>query len=389
MPGIWHTPAVRRAPLVLWLLGACAEPEGSSPDVLADTSSAAPAPWPSPCVRAQPLTADGQRLQGAMAYTKRVGAESWVITPVRGATLVAGEQVVGATDDRGCFDVPLLDGIRAEARAALSHFDVTVVSDAGAWSWPVAGVDVLVDEPYAAGAFNALEGAVRVDLSLGALDPDLRGAPLQIRWGEAVRPACGSCFYFDGFTLELTGQPGDEDAHDDPVLLHELGHYVEAAFGTWSNPGGGHDLEPAAPAMAWSEGFATWFQAWLRGQPDYTDLQPSRIYQLDLEATPLIVNGVVPEGDPSGRLSEGLVYGLLWDLFDERLEDDDGQSTDGDGLFRAAVGVLGHPPGSVADAGAPGADLLDFLRRLACGSSVSVSAVTESFGFPWSSSLCP
>ena len=70
------------------------------------------------------------------------------------------------------------------------------------------------------------------------------------------------------------------------------------------------------------------------------------------------------EGAVDGRLSEYLVAGLLWDLFDVPTSDDDGYAVPLERLFTALFEQL---PGRESDQGARGVDLSDFLYALQCG----------------------
>jgi hypothetical protein len=54
----------------------------------------------------------------------------------------------------------------------------------------------------------------------------------------------------------------DSDHFDDSVILHEYGHFLEAHYGHSDSPGGSHNGNFIIdPRLAWSEGFANYFQA--------------------------------------------------------------------------------------------------------------------------------
>lgn len=64
----------------------------------------------------------------------------------------------------------------------------------------------------------------------------------------------------------------DTDHFDRSVILHEYGHYLEAALGRSSSPGGSHDGNSVIdPRLAWSEGWADFFQAAVLGRNFYRD----------------------------------------------------------------------------------------------------------------------
>ncbi|MBT9558763.1 MAG: hypothetical protein IV100_22215 [Myxococcales bacterium] len=362
---------------------------------------------------------DGRRVRvsGNAAYLKRLrdeGDNVAVWTPIRGArlTLAAGLDPLAftVTTDEGCWvleadtdepdsELALIldaDGPAGESGGALP-FAVEVAPDDTAPPWslrfPATEGRLGVDELYAAGAFNVLEQVHRAAARLEGRAPTRTPPPgLRVLWGPAQRPVCGSCFYVARFVLELTGEEGDVDAHDDAVVLHELGHYIEAIYGVYSNPGGFHDLEPAAPTMAWSEGFATWFQAIVRNDARYVDAQPARVYVLDLETPPEETRGTVPEGDASGLVSEAVIYALLWDGVDAPAIDDDTASWPVGEALDAALsphGAGGNPRGG-EDIGPVGADLNDWLRVFACPRAAGdIEAAALALGFPWSLDACP
>lgn len=64
----------------------------------------------------------------------------------------------------------------------------------------------------------------------------------------------------------------DTDHFDRSVILHEYGHFLENAFGKSSSPGGAHDGNSQIdPRLAWSEGWADFFQAAALGRQVYRD----------------------------------------------------------------------------------------------------------------------
>lgn len=64
----------------------------------------------------------------------------------------------------------------------------------------------------------------------------------------------------------------DTDHFDRSVILHEYGHFLENTFGKSSSPGGSHNgNEQIDPRLAWSEGWADFFQAAVLGRDVYRD----------------------------------------------------------------------------------------------------------------------
>ncbi len=61
----------------------------------------------------------------------------------------------------------------------------------------------------------------------------------------------------------------DTDHFDNSVILHEYGHFLEDRYGFSSSPGGSHDGNFVIdPRLAWSEGWANYFQAAVRSYND-------------------------------------------------------------------------------------------------------------------------
>jgi len=64
----------------------------------------------------------------------------------------------------------------------------------------------------------------------------------------------------------------DTDHFDNSVILHEYGHFLEDAFGKSASPGGSHSGDELIdPRLAWSEGWADFFQAAALGRSVYRD----------------------------------------------------------------------------------------------------------------------
>lgn len=64
----------------------------------------------------------------------------------------------------------------------------------------------------------------------------------------------------------------DTDHFDNSVILHEYGHFLEDAYGKSASPGGSHDGNSMIdPRLAWSEGWADFFQGAALGRAYYRD----------------------------------------------------------------------------------------------------------------------
>jgi hypothetical protein len=68
------------------------------------------------------------------------------------------------------------------------------------------------------------------------------------------------------------GVCGDTDHFDNSVIVHEYGHVMEDQFAISNSPGGQHDGNSIIdPRLAWSEGWADFFQAAVLNRNVYTD----------------------------------------------------------------------------------------------------------------------
>jgi hypothetical protein len=65
---------------------------------------------------------------------------------------------------------------------------------------------------------------------------------------------------------------GDTDHFDNSVIVHEYGHVMEDQFGISNSPGGQHDGNSIIdPRLAWSEGWADFFQSAVLNRSIYAD----------------------------------------------------------------------------------------------------------------------
>ncbi|MFZ4402566.1 MAG: hypothetical protein ACOYOK_00550 [Pseudobdellovibrionaceae bacterium] len=72
----------------------------------------------------------------------------------------------------------------------------------------------------------------------------------------------------------------DTDHFDDSVILHEYGHFLEDVYGKSESPGGSHNGNSIIdPRLAWSEGWANYFQAAVKLGTDPTNTLAS--YYID------------------------------------------------------------------------------------------------------------
>jgi hypothetical protein len=240
-------------------------------------------------------------------------------------------------------------------------------------------VDLLVTERSgAAGAFNVLDQLVGSLDAVRALFQIGEPVPVLAIWVKGLDRGT----FVSGTTLTLLGSIADDDGYDDAVILHEVGHTVENAYGRSDSPGGLHLIgRPLRPTLAWSEGFATYFGAVVRGDPVYVDTVTlgGIHFDIDRDVTPAVL-----ELPPTQELTENTVAEILWDLGDSGDGDDDPASGSHAPVLRVQDLSLKTSSGA---RGAAGVDLVDFLDGfLFLGGPPScegVRAVVASRQFPY------
>lgn len=216
---------------------------------------------------------------------------------------------------------------------------------------------------------------------LGPLLPEAPAPPVRYRWSPGFAADCGACFRpGERPLIELSGRVSDPDQWDASVVLHELGHYIAAVFSRDDSGGGPHDGSPIEPAIAWSEGFATFFAGWSLGTAMLFDYRVVGVRVTDLEEMDDPRAFGTADGSLTGAVSEHLVAAVLWDYHDRPAADDDPEALDDAVLFGPLFGPLAGP---WRDRGAPGVDLVDYLDALWCaeGPLISTAPVAER-GFP-------
>ena len=150
------------------------------------------------------------------------------------------------------------------------------------------------------------------------------------------------------WTLGSQAHLAADDADDDAVVLHEIGHMVHATWSDSDSPGGAHWFGDSNqdPRLSFAEGFDTAFAGQVlaaTGRPAiYVDADPGDAggglqLRLDLETSE-------PWGaSAAGAADEVAVATILFDLLDDEAGDDATPGSDDDG-FRAATLVDGEPP---------------------------------------------
>ena len=147
------------------------------------------------------------------------------------------------------------------------------------------------------GAFNILDQIVKANDYLRSKVSNCSGTysgcsnftvaeKVNVYWEKGYNPnsyfgagSSGLSFYAKGYKrlFILGGINGDVDSSDtdhfdNSVILHEYAHFLEDVFTTSDSPGGSHSADAVIdPRLAWSEGFANFFQAAVTGYSLYVD----------------------------------------------------------------------------------------------------------------------
>lgn len=238
-------------------------------------------------------------------------------------------------------------------------------------------IDFNITEPEFSGAL-ALYETIRAGLvysdAVGLVNRDT----VQVLW-ERGRNTPGGTSYASGPELWILGGPADTDEFDTPVVMHELGHFVQGqnALSSRVGPGDGHEGAGAYPDGAWREGWASFFSSAARDDALYGDtIGDETAFSFELNSLP---RGGEYTANPSGPLgqshSEWIVAGSLFQML-EALGDD--------AVFSPLTDYLVPLPN---DRGREGRDLVDFLDGAMC-SPVDVratiqSVVVDTFRFPY------
>jgi hypothetical protein len=294
------------------------------------------------------LSAQETVLEGTLLYEKIPVTPAGLLpkdvvpTPagrIRVEVIAAGGDRVlagGFTDEKGGYRLAFaLDRpTRLFLRAVSRTENAAVVRVVGREPFAVAGPprdvspgetvaeDLLVlEERRLAGAFNIAVVVGRANALLRSVDPLVELLDVEIRWDTAY---AGGTFFRerDGAAFINGDRSRDSDEFDDHVILHEYAHFLMAAHSRESSPGGDHSgQERLDPRLAWSEGWANFFAAAVLDDPRYLDTGARDGRQIVRVAMDLERN-VHPREQP-GIWSEHSVGSLLWDWYDDGLEEDD------------------------------------------------------------------
>lgn len=222
------------------------------------------------------------------------------------------------------------------------------------------------------GAFNILDQIIKANEYVATKTTPARGcgttfancvpftaAPLvYVYWKPGVNPytyfgsTSPSSFYTgDGRLFILGGSNGDTDNsdcdhYDDSVIVHEYGHFLEDMYAVSESPGGYHNGNGIIdPRLAWSEGWADFFQGAVEGWSKYRD---SRGNVSGASGSGFIIDEDIdtgnwdqPSGGGEGIFREFSITRLLYDAIDTNNEAGDSVTAEFSEIWTAFAGTNG------------------------------------------------
>ena len=308
---------------------------------------------------------------GQFNYTDRLydlaGWTGTVVRPVREAdvqiydTTTLAVIASGATNSTGSFTINVTDAVQRNvgvrvlsSNVQVANLNFSVVDDANSdaiYNYHNAATDVAAHQPAVSVNFGTMTmpaaiGAVAsTDWSSQIFNTYDMGVLLAdwIANADGARPTVfytilwnpnngrtGS--FYSGGTNRLS--LSDDDAYDDPNILHEIGHYIEDEYGFSRNTGGSHFIgdDDQDPRLAYSEGFATFVSAAVlnfggRDRPD--------IYQDRDSFSATVATGFAytfEAGTVGGSTNEQTSTAALYDLIDTTATLDASPGVDDDPL---------------------------------------------------------
>ena len=367
------------------------------------------------------LTVDAQcqpnRVSGIVQYVRSspvarasqkkdlVGAKIQVIDEDE---TVLGEGVIGAGGHyKVLYDEPE-EGPEAEvslqilAENSLNKIEeldgskVHVYADVAAHTWAPLDEEtgehernILIEDETEAGAMHVFmlsRKAVQWYAAKGYATPEAAVT----RWTLGQKPSfCASCYVIGEKIIYLTGTAVDPDHFDDPVYLHEFGHRMHYAFGRSDSPNGDHSYyERAVPTLAFAEGLVTYLGQRVYGSSVYYDSAANGVSITDLNKLSAGIPTGTTTGRSTGNLSEAIVMGAMWDMYDAvNAAENDYVSGWDDALLRSAFESMDEATNLVK--GTRGqADFADTVWLLACDNGVEVktafdSMLSKKYNLPW------
>ncbi len=218
-------------------------------------------------------------------------------------------------------------------------------------------------------AFNIFDNGVEAILFLRRVFGHPPDALLTWLWTSGRKGSCrGNVSCYGENKISVYSQLDNPDEYDDPVLLHEFGHFWLETYIRDDSPGGRHNGGHVDPRLAFNEGAATFFASRVRSSAFYYDLAGNSADSLidDLEHPELNQSPFgTSDGTQNGNVSEDIVSGILLDLADNSPAEAKDTVARPDAVF-SALGAAALP--TLPDRGVNGTDLVNVLDGWFCKS---------------------
>lgn len=206
-------------------------------------------------------------------YSAVVSADSSVRVRIRAHLLRTQTPSwdIAVTDNTNNNSFYVLDGSLANSGSSNSQRNLHASSGWGGSSYT---------STRAAAPFAILDAVYTGLQRLNDAGNSLNFPPLDLRWsvnnntanGDLALGEIGTSFFFDDAIYILGEVNADTDEFDSHVILHEWGHYVEAALSRADSIGGAHEYgDYLDMRVAFSEGFGNAFSAMMLDDPNYRD----------------------------------------------------------------------------------------------------------------------
>jgi hypothetical protein len=295
--------------------------------------------------------------------------------------------------------------------------------EASIWSWSwgpselASGSTVTIAEEHGSGAARMFD-YLRYASQLSTQYIPRRGKPLVAWFDYGVTWSCRGCYLprstafaggvFEGQIL-FSGSLVDQQWWADSTVAHELGHWVMDSYAASTKENGPRCLTGLVPpGIAWSEGWATGFSAFVRNQPWYLTKLEGTMSWATLDTRQYSTGSFWQRPQASAGLQqlmdENEVSAILWGLyaagatFEDLFDAMASEALQGPEFGREYTSTSWTMSRCVAsnleETGLASPILADYLDALVCNgvSGAIVDAATEPashYPYPSSSPRCP
>ncbi len=253
------------------------------------------------------------------------------------------------SDRTPSWDIKVVDNTRGDALYALAT--TPFITDGKKMTRDIAAASGWNGSEYAderaAAPFAILDTVYTAVADVVATGDQRDFPPLELNWSTENRPTSGaladgeigsSLFrpFAGGREIYILGAANvDTDEYDEHVIAHEFTHYLHFHFGRTDSPGGSHSMSDRLdPRVAFSEGLASAFAAMFLDDAIYID---SLGFDQRGGVSTNLENNLVRN---AGWYNQESVQILLYDLFDEALDDADTVQLTFADIYGALTGQL-------------------------------------------------